>query len=98
MSTAMIQMMLYLTPAQKKALQRKAKARSASVASEVRNALDAYLEGVLPAELQLLDAATKQAQKDIDAMRRRLDQANRKVQEILRQREALHQGTQAKAA
>lgn len=57
----MVQMTLYLSPAQKKALRSRAKARSASEVSEVRNALNAYLDGVLPEELQLLDAATKQA-------------------------------------
>ena len=94
----MVQMILYLSPSQKRALQKKAKARSASMAAEVRNALDAYLDGVLPEELHLLDAATKQAQKDIDAMRKRLDEANHKVEDILRQRKALHVGTHAKAA
>ncbi len=98
MTTAMIQMMVYLTAAQKKALQKKARARSASVAAEVRNAVDAYLAGVLPQELQLLDAATKQAQADIEAMRARLDHANRQVDDILRQREALHRTGRATAA
>lgn len=59
---------VYLDKAQKDALQRRARARRTNMAAEVRSAVDAYLSGVGPAELKLLDEATAKAEKDIKAM------------------------------
>jgi len=45
----------YLDAAHKKALQAKARAHGTKLAEEVRRAVDAYLSGVSPEELRLLD-------------------------------------------
>jgi hypothetical protein len=73
---------IYLDRAQKSALQRRARARGTKLAEEVRNAVDAYLAGVGPEELKLLDQATARAQKDLTAMAERLDATNRRLDEL----------------
>ncbi len=83
MAVAMQQMLVYVTDAQKRALQRRARKRGTSVATEVRSAIDTHLSGVSADELALLDAATRRAEADIGDMVRRLERANRKVDEIL---------------
>lgn len=60
--------MVYLTPEQKEGLARRARERRTKVAAEIRSAVDAYLAGITPQELELLDVATKRAKEDIDAM------------------------------
>jgi hypothetical protein len=70
---AMQSTMVYLTPAQKSGLARRAKQRRTKVAAEIRAAIDAYLAGVTPQELELLDAATRKAQEEIEAMLRTAD-------------------------
>ena len=59
---------VYLTPEQKGGLARRARKRKTNVATEIRSAIDAYLAGITPQELELLDVATKRAKEDIDAM------------------------------
>jgi hypothetical protein len=59
---------VYLEQSQKKAMARKAKASGTNLSVEVRRAVDAYLAGATEEELQLLDAATRQAKTDIDQM------------------------------
>jgi guanylate kinase len=65
---AMQSTMVYLTPEQREGLARRARQRNTKVAAEIRAAIDAYLSGVTPQELELLDAATRRAQQDIEAM------------------------------
>jgi hypothetical protein len=65
---AMQSTMVYLTQEQKVALARRARQRRTKVAAEIRAAIDAYLAGVTPQELELLDAATRKAKEEIDAM------------------------------
>lgn len=60
--------MVYLTQEQKSGLARRAKQRRTKVAAEIRAAIDAYLAGVTPQELELLAAATLRAKEDIEAM------------------------------
>ena len=60
--------MVYLTAEQKEGLARRARERKTKVAAEIRSAVDAYLTGVTQQELELLDAATRRAKEDIDAM------------------------------
>jgi Holliday junction resolvase RusA-like endonuclease len=60
--------MVYLTREQKAGLARRARERKTKVAAEIRSAIDAYLAGLTPQELELLDVATKRAKEDIDAM------------------------------
>jgi hypothetical protein len=64
---------IYLEQAQKKAIARKASANGTNVSVEIRNAVDAYLAGLGADELRLLDAATRQAQIEIDQMNAILD-------------------------
>jgi hypothetical protein len=65
---AMQSTMVYLTQEQKSGLARRAKQRRTKVAAEIRAAIDAYLAGVTPQELELLDAASRKAQADINEM------------------------------
>lgn len=73
---------VYLEPAQKKALQVRAKAKGTKVSEEIRSAVDAYLAGVTPEELELLDKASREAEKELGAMVRTLDATNRKLDAV----------------
>ncbi|MBU6485491.1 MAG: hypothetical protein KGL70_03700 [Betaproteobacteria bacterium] len=70
---------VYLERAQKKALQARAKARGTKVAEEVRRAVDAYLAGVSPDELALLDAGTRRAGRHLAEMAANLDRVNARL-------------------
>lgn len=83
MATAMQNMMIYVTDSQKRQLRRQAKTRGTSVATEVRSAIDTHLSGVSADELALLDAATRQAERDIQEMVARLERANKKLDAVL---------------
>jgi hypothetical protein len=65
---AMQSTMVYLTQEQKTGLAKRAQERKTKVAAEIRSAVDAYLAGVTPQELEMLDAATRRAQQEIDGM------------------------------
>ena len=67
---------VYLEPAQKKALQAKARARGTKLAEEVRRAIDVYLAGVSPEELELLDAGSRRAARQLSEMTQELDRIN----------------------
>jgi hypothetical protein len=82
---AMQSTMVYLTPEQKAGLARRARQRKTKVAAEIRAAVDAYLAGVTPQELELLDAATKRAKEDIDAMLRTTDEMAAQHRQFMRQ-------------
>ena len=71
---AMQSTMVYLTPEQKSGLAQRAQQRKTKVAAEIRSAVDAYLAGVTPQELELLDAATRRAKAEIDTMVRTADE------------------------
>jgi hypothetical protein len=79
-------MMIYVTDAQKRQLQKRAKERGTSVATEVRTAIDIHLAGVSADEIALLDAATRQAERDIRDMVMRLERANKKLDAVLAER------------
>lgn len=74
---------IYLEPGQKAALQKKAKAKGTKVAEEVRHAVDAYLAGISAEELELLDAATLEAKRHLDAMATELDGVNARLDKTL---------------
>ena len=80
---------VYLEPRQKAALQARAKAKGTKVAEEIRKAIDAYLAGVTVEELELLDAATKEAALHFDAIDRDLKRINAKVDDTLARIDAL---------
>lgn len=86
MATAMQNMMIYVTEAQKRQLRKRAKERGTSVATEVRTAIDIHLSGVSADEIALLDAATQQAERDIRDMVMRLERANKKLDAVLAER------------
>lgn len=65
---AMQSTMVYLTQEQKTGLAKRAQERKTKVAAEIRSAVDAYLAGVTPQELEMLDAATRRAKQEIDGM------------------------------
>jgi len=67
---------IYLAQDQKKALRAKAKANGTRVAEEVRRAVDAYLAGISAEDLQLLDAGTRKAERNLAEMTADLDRLN----------------------
>jgi BMFP domain-containing protein YqiC len=88
---------IYLQPAQKKALQARAKIRGTKLAEEVRQAVETYLAGVTQDELTLLDYTTREAQKHLDAMARKLDATNRKLDNVFAQMHKLRSGGRKRA-
>lgn len=74
---------VYLATKQKQALQRRARANGTKLAEEIRNAVDAYLAGVTAEELALLDAATLEAKRQLDAMSEDLKRLNSRVDRAL---------------
>jgi hypothetical protein len=76
--------MVYLTAEQKEGLARRARERNTKVAAEIRSAIDAYLAGVTPQELELLDVATKRAKEEIDAMLETVNDMLRSHQRFLK--------------
>lgn len=89
---AMQSTMVYLTPEQKTGLAKRAQQRKTKVAAEIRSAVDAYLAGATPQELELLDAATRRARDEIDAMIRTADQILASHQAFLREMRRLRKG------
>jgi hypothetical protein len=66
--TTMTLTQVYLEPVQKKALTKQAKSSGKSVSELMRDAVDAALLGVTTDDLKSLEAASKSAKADIDAM------------------------------
>ncbi len=75
---------VYLEPEQKQALRERAEARGSTLAQEARRAIDAYLAGVHPQEFELLDRATREAEKNITAMADDLERVNKKLNKMFR--------------
>jgi hypothetical protein len=71
---AMQSTMVYLTQEQRTGLAKRAQQRNTKVAAEIRSAVDAYLAGVTPQDLEMLDAATRRAKDEIDATLKVADQ------------------------
>ncbi|MGH8473585.1 MAG: hypothetical protein ACREVJ_14255 [Gammaproteobacteria bacterium] len=82
-------MMIYVAPEQRKALQRRAKAQGTKVAEEIRHAIDAYLAGISKEELALLDTATREAAKHIQAMTKRLAGTNKRLDAVFAELERM---------
>ena len=70
---------VYLEREQKSALQRRAKENGTKVAEEIRRAVDAYLAGISPEELRLLDEGTRKAEKHLKEMAGDLDRVNARL-------------------
>ena len=81
---------VYLEPAQKKALQARARAKGTKVSEEIRSAVNAYLAGITPEELELLDSASREAAKELQAMTEALDKTNRKLDAVFAELERIH--------
>lgn len=84
--------MVYLTADQKEGLARRARERKTKVAAEIRAAIDAYLAGVTPQALELLDAATRRAKQDIDAMLETAEEIVAGHERFLKQMQKLRKG------
>jgi hypothetical protein len=78
---AMELIQVYLEPEQKKALQARARAHGTKVAEEIRRAVDAYLAGVSPDELKLLDEGSRKAAGHLTEMAQELDRINARLDE-----------------
>ena len=72
---------VYLKREQKRGLQAKAKANGTKVAEEVRRAVDAYLAGVSPEELTLLDEGSRKAERPLKEMSAELERINARLDE-----------------
>ncbi len=83
---------VYLDAEQKKALTKRAKLKGTNLSVEVRNAVDSYLAGVTVDELQMLDAATRQAREHIDEMNAILDAGLKRSESFFREIEAIKGG------
>ena len=70
---------VYLERDQKKGLQARAKANGTKVAEEVRRAVDAYLSGILPEDLRLLDEGTRKAERHLAEMADELTRVNTRL-------------------
>ena len=81
---------IYLEREQKKRLQARAKANGTKVAEEVRRAIDAYLAGVSPEELKLLEIGTRRAEKHLAEMAGELDRVNAKLDAAFAQLDRQH--------
>jgi hypothetical protein len=81
---------IYLERDQKKGLQAKAKANGTKVAEEVRRAVDAYLAGISPEDLRLLDEGTRNAQRHFAEMAIELDRVNAKLDAAFAQLDRQH--------
>lgn len=79
----------YLDVRQKSALKERAKMKGTNLAEEIRTAVDAYLSGVTLEEIELLDVATKHAQKSISEMNEMLRKTNLKANKIFAELEKL---------
>jgi hypothetical protein len=88
---------VYLEREQKKRLQARAKANGTKVAEEVRRAIDAYLSGVSPDELKLLDIGTRRAEKHLAEMAVELDRVNAKLDAAFAQLDRQHRKSQKAA-
>jgi hypothetical protein len=84
--------MVYLTSEQREGLAKRARQRKTKVAAEIRAAIDAYLAGVTPQELELLDAATRRAKEDIDHMVRTADEILKSHERFLKQMRRVRRG------
>ena len=82
----------HLGRSQKLALKERAKAKGTNVAEEIRNAVDAYLTGVTPEELELLEAATRHAASGIAEMNMMLEATNRKADQVFAEMAKLRGG------
>ena len=80
---------VYLDVSQKSALQKRARAKGTKVAEEIRSAVDAYLSGISPDELELLDMASRQAANELQAMSESLDATNRKLDAVFNELERM---------
>jgi hypothetical protein len=70
---------VYLEREQKKGLQARAKAHGTKFAEEVRRAVDAYLAGISPEDLRLLDEGTRKAERHLNEMVEELDRINARL-------------------
>ena len=83
---------IHMKPAQKHALQQRAKTHGTNVSEEIRRAVDAYLTGATPEEIRLLDAATRNAEAMLREMQDLLENTNRKAEVVFSEMAKLRGG------
>jgi hypothetical protein len=88
---------VYLDADQKEALQKRAETKGTKVSEEIRSAVDVYLAGLSPQELDLLDAASREAEKELKAMAATLDATNDKLDAVFAEMERMQAERKAKA-
>ncbi len=81
---------VYLDPGQKQALQNQAKKRGTKLSEQIRLAVDAYVSGITREDLELLDEASKAAEKELQAMSEELDRTNKKLDRVFREMNKIH--------
>lgn len=77
----------YLEVAQKAARKKLAKAKGTKIGHEIR---DAYLTGATAEDVKLLDVASREARKHLDAMIGELDRVNRNLDGVFAEMERIH--------
>ena len=85
-------MMIYLEPEQKARLKRRAERTGGSVSKEIRTAIDQYLDGATPAEVEALDALSRRAEQDLAAMEEDLGEMAAMVRDAMAEIEGLRNG------
>ncbi len=85
-------MLIYLEPEQKARLKRRAEATGGSVSREVRAAIEQYLNGATPAEVEALDALSRQAETDLAGMRTDLGDIVAMVRDAMAEIDAIRAG------
>ena len=85
-------MMIYLEPEQKARLKRRAEAKGGSVSREIRAAIEQYLNGATPNEVEALDALSRQAEHDLAEMRHDLGDIVAMIQDAMAEIEAIRAG------
>ena len=85
-------MMIYLEPEQKARLKRRAEAKGGSVSREIRAAIEQYLNGATPNEVEALDALSRQAEQDLAEMRHDLGDIVAMIQDAMAEIEVIRAG------
>jgi hypothetical protein len=83
---------IHFKPSQKIALRERARTNKTNVAEEVRRAVDAYIAGVTPDEVELLDQATRHAKELLVQMTQTLEMTNAHLRSVFEERERLKAG------
>ena len=78
---------VYLESSQKKGLESMAKKKGTKVSHEIRRAVDVYLSGMAPEELEMLDVLSRETEQSLQDMAARLDETNQRLDKVFEEME-----------